>query len=86
MRERADCRCSCGKLLARAVPEGLELKCRGCGRRIVIGFDGRDWLLTSGAEGIVQVVSVSVTRPEAPQRPAPEPVPIGGHQEVTPAP
>jgi len=29
-------RCLCGSLLARLVPEGVELKCRRCKRQIVI--------------------------------------------------
>lgn len=30
----ADCRCTCGSLLARMVPEGVELKCRRCKRTV----------------------------------------------------
>jgi len=29
-------RCHCGSLLARIVPEGVELKCRRCKRQIII--------------------------------------------------
>lgn len=29
-------RCACGSLLARWVPEGIELKCRRCKRAVVI--------------------------------------------------
>jgi hypothetical protein len=29
-------RCHCGSLLARVVPDGVEVKCRRCKRRIVI--------------------------------------------------
>lgn len=29
-------RCACGSLLARRVPEGIELKCRRCKRTVVI--------------------------------------------------
>jgi len=32
-------RCHCGSLLARLVPEGVEIKCRRCKRRIVIPLD-----------------------------------------------
>lgn len=37
-------RCCCGSLLARLVPDGVELKCRRCKRQIIIpleksGFD-----------------------------------------------
>ena len=28
----ADIRCECGRMLARRVPGGVELKCRRCGR------------------------------------------------------
>lgn len=33
-------RCDCGSLLARWTPDGLELKCRRCKRRIVVPMDG----------------------------------------------
>jgi phage FluMu protein Com len=33
---RDDLRCLCGSLLARLVPEGVEVKCRRCKRRVVI--------------------------------------------------
>ena len=29
-------RCHCGSLLARLVPNGVEIKCRRCKRRVVI--------------------------------------------------
>jgi phage FluMu protein Com len=29
-------RCHCGSLLARLVPQGVEIKCRRCKRRVVI--------------------------------------------------
>jgi hypothetical protein len=29
-------RCHCGSLLARLVPDGVEIKCRRCKRRVVI--------------------------------------------------
>lgn len=29
-------RCHCGSLLARLVPEGVELKCRRCKRRMIV--------------------------------------------------
>ena len=32
----ADCRCVCGCLVARRVPEGVELKCRRCKRTLVV--------------------------------------------------
>lgn len=31
-----DCRCACGNLLGRVVPEGIELKCRRCKRTFVL--------------------------------------------------
>jgi hypothetical protein len=34
-------RCDCGSLLARWIPEGVELKCRRCKRRVVIPVSGR---------------------------------------------
>lgn len=37
------CRCICGSLLARAVPQGIELKCRKCKRHVILPLkqDGR---------------------------------------------
>lgn len=32
-------RCHCGSLLARLVPEGVELKCRRCKRQVVIPLE-----------------------------------------------
>jgi phage FluMu protein Com len=29
-------RCHCGSLLARIVPEGVELKCRRCKRQVIV--------------------------------------------------
>jgi hypothetical protein len=31
-----ECRCVCGNLVARVVPDGVELKCRRCKRRLVV--------------------------------------------------
>jgi phage FluMu protein Com len=31
-----ECRCACGNLLARLVPDGVELKCRRCKRTLVL--------------------------------------------------
>jgi hypothetical protein len=38
-----DLRCSCGSLLARVLPTGVELKCRRCRRSVLVslGADGR---------------------------------------------
>jgi hypothetical protein len=33
-----DCRCSCGRLLARLTREGLEVKCRRCRRVLLIAW------------------------------------------------
>ena len=38
----ADLRCACGSLLARRVPEGVELKCRRCKRTVVIPLENDD--------------------------------------------
>jgi hypothetical protein len=38
----ADCRCACGSLVARLVPEGVELKCRRCKRTLVVALSGPD--------------------------------------------
>jgi hypothetical protein len=36
MKDGAALRCHCGSLLARLVPDGVEIKCRRCKRRVVI--------------------------------------------------
>ena len=36
IKEGATLRCHCGSLLARLVPQGVEIKCRRCKRRVVI--------------------------------------------------
>ena len=37
--EDDQCRCTCGSLLARVVPRGLELKCRKCKALVLITHD-----------------------------------------------
>lgn len=32
-------RCLCGSLLARLVPEGVELKCRRCKRHVIVPLE-----------------------------------------------
>jgi hypothetical protein len=32
-------RCHCGNLLARLVPEGVEIKCRRCKRKVLIPLE-----------------------------------------------
>ena len=32
-------RCLCGSMLARLVPEGVEIKCRRCRRQVIIPLD-----------------------------------------------
>jgi phage FluMu protein Com len=34
-------RCCCGSLLARLVPDGVELKCRRCKRRVIVPIEGK---------------------------------------------
>ena len=34
------CRCVCGRLAARVVPEGIELKCRRCKRTLLVALPG----------------------------------------------
>ena len=34
-----DCRCLCGSLVARRVPEGVELKCRRCKRTLLVPLE-----------------------------------------------
>jgi phage FluMu protein Com len=40
-RSGAALRCHCGSLLARLVPEGVEIKCRRCKRRVIIPLNKR---------------------------------------------
>ena len=44
-RDPSECRCLCGSLVARRVPDGVELKCRRCKRTLVLPLD----LAASGA-------------------------------------
>jgi hypothetical protein len=44
-----DCRCSCGRLLARLTREGLEVKCRRCRRVLLIA-----WTDISDADGALR--------------------------------
>jgi hypothetical protein len=41
-RAHEDLRCGCGSLLARLVPDGVELKCRRCKRTVVIPLTGEE--------------------------------------------
>lgn len=43
----SDCRCVCGRLAARVVPGGIELKCRRCKRKILVAVSGRFALVRS---------------------------------------
>jgi hypothetical protein len=38
-RDPSECRCLCGSLVARRVPEGVELRCRRCKRIVVLPLD-----------------------------------------------
>jgi hypothetical protein len=38
--DACDCRCTCGSLLARLVPGGVEVKCRRCKRTLVVPLAG----------------------------------------------
>jgi hypothetical protein len=38
-RETRPFRCLCGSMLARLVPEGVELKCRRCKRQIIVPLE-----------------------------------------------
>ena len=39
-RPSEDCRCLCGRLVARIVREGIELKCRRCKRTMRVALAG----------------------------------------------
>jgi hypothetical protein len=52
----ADCRCACGKLIARATPAGLELKCRGCKRVITVSSSPAGWrVLADGGDTVREI-------------------------------
>jgi hypothetical protein len=38
-RDPNECRCLCGSLVARRVPDGVELKCRRCKRTVVLPLE-----------------------------------------------
>ena len=42
-RDPNECRCLCGSLVARRVPDGVELKCRRCKRTVVLPLEGLAW-------------------------------------------
>ena len=60
----AECRCECGKLMARTTPHGLELKCRGCKRIITVSFDAGGWRIAVGTGAPVEIES-TIPRPAA---------------------
>jgi len=37
--DASECRCLCGSLVARRVPDGVELKCRRCKRTVVLPLE-----------------------------------------------
>jgi phage FluMu protein Com len=41
LNQHASLRCLCGSLLARLVPEGVELKCRKCKRHVILPLDSK---------------------------------------------
>lgn len=69
----ADCRCECGKLVARATERGLELKCRGCKRIIMVSFGDGAWRVTAGSDAVVQDIPVTHHGQRPAQRPEPHP-------------
>ncbi|TMB72506.1 MAG: hypothetical protein E6J54_09930 [Deltaproteobacteria bacterium] len=40
-KEHGSLRCCCGSLLARLVPQGVELKCRRCKRQVILPLEER---------------------------------------------
>ncbi len=44
------CRCACGSLMARVVPEGLEIKCRKCKGLVVISHSELASLMSAAAQ------------------------------------
>lgn len=50
--ERHDCRCVCGKLLARASPQGIEVKCNRCERVLLITWSEAHGMATTALEQV----------------------------------
>lgn len=48
--EREELRCLCGSLLARALDEGIELRCRRCKRVVIIPYSE-----VKGAESVIRL-------------------------------
>ncbi len=76
-RDPNECRCLCGSLVARRVPDGVELKCRRCKRTVVLPLE------------VAPTARVSERRPEGNQRihlrpAAPSPAP--GRLDPSPEP
>ena len=42
-KKEAPFRCLCGSLLARLVPQGVELKCRRCKRHVILPLQENLW-------------------------------------------
>jgi hypothetical protein len=40
-KQETSLRCGCGSLLARVVPNGVELKCRRCKRQVIVPYGTR---------------------------------------------
>ena len=53
----SECRCLCGSLLARLVPEGVELRCRRCKRTLLVPIEAGDHAACS-ADGTPRFVRV----------------------------
>jgi len=53
-----DLRCDCHRLLARGVPEGIELRCPRCKSNLVLGWGMLERLASGGRE----IVGGSVER------------------------
>lgn len=46
-KDNGSLRCCCGSLLARLVPDGVELKCRRCKRQIVVPVNAKGTMRTN---------------------------------------
>ncbi len=81
MGTRAECRCECGKLVARTTDHGLELKCRGCKRIITVSFGDGSWRVTAGSGATVQDIHVDPQGQRPASAPRLTPDHRSGHEE-----
>jgi len=76
-RDPSECRCLCGSLVARRVPNGVELKCRRCKRTVVLPLEG----LAHSAAPAPEAIPLKMTCGQRP--PSPEPCRLAPRPELS---